>query len=93
MKLKLNDMELTKLSSKGQVVIPSEIRERLNVDKGTVFAVTTNREMIVLKKLETSMKKEDLETLKLLEEAWEDIENGRYKSATPEKFFEEMKKW
>ncbi len=49
--------------------------------------------MIVLKKLDTKMKPEDIKTLKLIEEAWEDIEHGRYKSATPDKFFKELAKW
>jgi AbrB family looped-hinge helix DNA binding protein len=93
MKVKLNDIELTRLSSKGQIVLPNEIREKLNLEKGTIFAITTSNGMIILRKMETGMKPEDLETLKLVEEAWEDIEKGRYKSAPPEEFFQEMKKW
>jgi hypothetical protein len=46
-----------------------------------------------MKKLDTKIKARDLETLKLIEEAWEDIEKGSYKSAVPEKFFEELAKW
>jgi hypothetical protein len=47
----------------------------------------------VLRKLETGMKPEDLKTLKLLEEAWEDIEKGRYKVYSKNAFFKEFKKW
>jgi len=39
------------------------------------------------------IKAEDLKTLKLLEEAWEDIEKGRYKVYFKEAFFKELKKW
>ncbi|OGI15277.1 hypothetical protein A3K63_05050 [Candidatus Micrarchaeota archaeon RBG_16_49_10] len=93
MKIKPDDVELTRLSSKGQVVLPNDIREKLNLEKGTLFAVTTSDGLIVLKKIETGMNPEDLETLKLIQEAWEDIEKGRYKSATPEEFFQKMNKW
>jgi len=39
------------------------------------------------------MKAEDLRTLKLLEEAWKDIEKGRFKVYPVKEFFKEMKKW
>jgi len=58
-----------------------------------VFAVGAAKDMIVLKKLETGMKPEDLRTLTLIEEAWDDIENGRFRKATPERFFKELAKW
>ncbi len=91
--MEINDIELTKLSSKGQIVIPSEIRERLNIKKGSIFAVTTNKEMIILKKLDSRMKAEDIESLKIIEEAWDDIEKGNYKKISKEKFFEELAEW
>ena len=86
--------KITRMSSKGQIVIPKDIRKKIKVKTGSVFAMTTyNGDMIVLKKLDTNMKPEDLRTLKLLEEAWEDIEKGRYKVATPDEFLKEMEKW
>ena len=85
--------ELTRVSSKGQVVIPTDVRKRLDIKEGSVFAVTSKRDMIILKKLDTKMKPEDLKTLKLIEEAWEDIEKGRYKVYPVGEFFKELKKW
>ena len=85
--------ELAKASSKGQIVIPSPIRRRLGIKRGSVFAVIARKDMIVLKKLETGMKPEDLRTLKLIEEAWEDIEKGRFSKASPKEFFKELAKW
>lgn len=43
---------ITKLSSKGQIVIPSEIRERLNIKEGNMFIVSDNNDSICLKKIE-----------------------------------------
>ena len=85
--------ELTKASSKGQIVIPQVVRRRLGITEGSVFAVSSKNDMIVLKKLETGIKPEDLTTLKLIEEAWNDIEKCRFKIAAPEKFFKELAKW
>ena len=93
MKKELEIPELTKASSKGQIVIPTVIRKKLGVKKGSVFAVTVKKDMIVFKKLDTKMKAEDLRTLKLLEEAWQDIEKGKYKVYSKEAFFKELKKW
>lgn len=89
----LNVPELTKASSKGQVVIPGVVRRRLGIKRGSVFAVSAVKDMIVLKKLETGMKPEDLKTLKLVEEAWKDLEEGRYKVYSKAAFFKEFKKW
>ena len=43
---------ITKISSKGQVVIPFEIRERMKVKEGNLFIVTQNEDSICLKKIE-----------------------------------------
>jgi AbrB family looped-hinge helix DNA binding protein len=42
----------TTLSSKGQVVIPEEIRERLGLTTGAQFVVVGDRDVVILKKLE-----------------------------------------
>jgi len=41
----------TKLSSKGQVVIPEEIRQRLGLREGTQFVVVGERDVIILKSI------------------------------------------
>ena len=74
-------------------MIPSIVRRQLGIKRGSVFAVTARKDMIVLKKLETGMKPEDLRTLKLIEEAWQDIEEGRYKIYSRKAFFKQFKKW
>ncbi len=44
--------EFTKLSSKGQVVIPLDIRKHLNLKEGTPLAIVTQDDTILLKKME-----------------------------------------
>ncbi len=49
-------VETIRMSSKGQVVIPQDIREELGVHEGTVFAVIGSKDTIILKKVETPSK-------------------------------------
>ncbi len=42
----------TRMSSKGQVVIPEEIRKRLNLKEGTRFVVLGQQDVVVLKAIE-----------------------------------------
>ena len=86
-------MEYTRASSKGQIVIPARIRKKLGVRDGSLFAVASERDMIILKKVDTKVTKEDMKTLRLVEEAWEDKESGRYRSRSVEAFFKELKEW
>jgi AbrB family looped-hinge helix DNA binding protein len=43
------DIATTRMSSKGQVVIPEEIRERLGLDTGAQFVVVGEGDVVVLK--------------------------------------------
>ena len=44
-------MELVKMSSKGQIVIPQDIRKRVGATEGTMFVVVDGAESIILKKI------------------------------------------
>jgi len=46
------DAATTTLSSKGQVVIPEEIRARLGLKAGAQFVVVGDRDVVILKVLE-----------------------------------------
>jgi len=50
--IKMHEVEFTKLSSKGQVVIPQDIREDMKLKPGTPFAVIEQKDSILLKKIE-----------------------------------------
>ncbi len=39
----------TKMSSKGQVVIPEDVRKRLNLKAGTQFVVVGDNDVVILK--------------------------------------------
>lgn len=48
----METVEVTSLSSRGQVVIPQGVRERLHLHEGEKFIVLGEEDTIVLKKLE-----------------------------------------
>lgn len=45
------DVSTTKMSSKGQVVIPENIRKRLNLKVGSQFVVVGDRDVVILKNI------------------------------------------
>ena len=89
----VEEIQFTKASSKGQVVIPRGIRRRLDIKEGSLLAVAAERDLIILKKVDSKMSDEDLRTMKRVEEAWKDIERGRYGLMSKEAFFKELKDW
>jgi AbrB family looped-hinge helix DNA binding protein len=42
-------LSTTRMSSKGQIVIPEEIRDRLQLQAGTQFGVVGDRDVVILK--------------------------------------------
>ena len=93
MKSQAQEIEFTKASSKGQIVIPTRIRKKLDIREGSVLAIATKNDMIVLRKMQSDLSAEDLKSLRLVEEAWKDIEEGRYNVRSKEAFFKELKEW
>ena len=49
----MSEAATTKLSSKGQVVIPEEIRDRLGLKPGAQFVVLGDRDVVILKVIQT----------------------------------------
>jgi AbrB family looped-hinge helix DNA binding protein len=57
------DVEITRMSSKGQVVIPKRIRDKFGLRPGESFAVFGRKDTIILKKLEIPSSLEAFEAL------------------------------
>ncbi len=43
--------ETIKMSSRGQIVIPQDIREEIKASEGTIFSVVSSKDAIILKKI------------------------------------------
>ena len=93
MRKQVQELEFTKASSKGQIVIPTRIRKKFDIREGSVFAVAAENDMIVLKKVESGLTANDLKTLKLVDEAWKDIEKGKFQVRSKDAFFKELNEW
>ncbi len=86
------EIATTRMSSKGQVVISSELRE--NISEGEQLIIIKNNNQIILKKTSELGKnlKEDLEFAKRKEEAFKRHEKGQFKGMDFDEFISEMKK-
>ena len=47
----MTNVSTTKMSSKGQVVIPENIRKELNLKEGTQFIVVGEKDVVILKNI------------------------------------------
>lgn len=87
------DVAITKMSSKGQVVIPTEMRS--GIKEGDKILIIKNDGQLIMKKASSldSNLKEDLEFAKKTNEAWKRIEEGKGIRMDFDDFIDEMKKW
>jgi|TARA_Y100000310_G_scaffold264208_1_gene274793 AbrB family looped-hinge helix DNA binding protein len=87
------EVAMTKMSSKGQVVIPAEMR--VNIPEGEKLLIIQNDKQIIMKKASELDKNvaEDIEFARRTEEAWKRIEAGKGIKMDFDEFVEEIKKW
>jgi len=87
------NINITKMSSKGQVVIPQEMRE--GIEEGDKLVIIRNGDQLILKKAEDFDKnlEDDLEFARRTEEAWKRYEKGEFIEMDFDDFIKEMKKW
>ncbi|HLG24015.1 MAG TPA: AbrB/MazE/SpoVT family DNA-binding domain-containing protein [Candidatus Nanoarchaeia archaeon] len=87
------DVSITKMSSKGQIVIPAEMRG--DIKEGEKMVLIKNGKQIIMKKASDMDKnlEEDLEFARRTEEAFRRIEKGEGTKMDFDDFIGEMKKW
>lgn len=54
----MSDIVFTKMSSKGQIVVPKQLRKLLGLNEGELFAIFGKNDIIILKKIELPSKVE-----------------------------------
>ena len=86
------DIAIPKLSSKGQIVIPSEMRD--NLIEGDKLVIIKNGDQLIIKKASDLGKnfEEDLAFAKKTEEAWRSYERGEFVSRPADEFLAELGK-
>lgn len=65
-------MEITKISSKGQIVIPSKIRAELEITEGSVIAIERIRDLVVIKKIDNDL-------VSQFDKSLQDLKSGKIK--------------
>ncbi|MCH7850595.1 MAG: hypothetical protein IH845_03040 [Nanoarchaeota archaeon] len=81
-------MEITKLSTKGQIVIPDSIRSGIKV--GTSFIVSKQEGLIILKEV-SGLTKEEMKEMKELDKIWKEIDSGKCESYSKDEFFKKIR--
>ena len=91
--LPMVEIEITKLSSKGQIVIPTGLRRGFS--EGDKMLIIRDGDRIIIKKATDIDKilKEDLEFATRTEAAYKRIEAGKGITMDFDDFIKEMKKW
>jgi AbrB family looped-hinge helix DNA binding protein len=89
------DMEfaIARMSTKGQIVIPSAMRE--GIKSGDEFLIVKDKDRLVFRNMKKIAKdvKEDIEFARRTEEAYQRIRAGQGRRMSNEEFLEEIKKW
>ena len=85
--------EFTRVSSKGQIVIPKDIRDNLNLQEGDLLAAISEDNFIILKKIDSKFTEEEKILLKKIKEAWDSIDRGECTEMEGSELLKEMKKW
>jgi len=86
-------VEITRMSSKGQIVIPKEMRK--NIPEGEKLLILQEGDQLVIKKLQDLDKnfKEDIEFARRTEEAWKSYEKGEFIAMDADEFLKKLKTW
>lgn len=83
-------MLVTKLSTKGQIVIPREVRD--NFKEGTTFSVIRKNDLIIFKKMK-DYSSDELKEIEELDLIWKEIESGKATKKTKKQFLRELDSW
>ena len=89
----MTEISTTKMSSKGQIVIPRELRKGFS--KGEKFVVIKSGGRLILKRIKEFDKnlEEDLEFARRTEAALKRYERGEFIEMEMDEFLKKLKRW
>jgi bifunctional DNA-binding transcriptional regulator/antitoxin component of YhaV-PrlF toxin-antitoxin module len=87
------DVAITKMSSKGQIVLPYDMRKELG--EGEKLLIIKNKDQWILKKASAIDENfdDDLIFAKRTEEAYKRYQKGEFVEMNDKDFLKELKKW
>ena len=93
------EIDTTTLGERGQIVIPQDIRQDLQLRKGEKFIIIRTGGKVILepmKNLKANVLEElteDLIDLKIAERFWEEVKTGKVKKQSKVAFLKDFEKW
>ncbi|MFT4310021.1 MAG: AbrB/MazE/SpoVT family DNA-binding domain-containing protein [Candidatus Woesearchaeota archaeon] len=87
------EIAITTVSSKGQIVLPKEIRGNIKSGDKLVFIKDNNNIMIKNTKDLSKNFEEDLLIAERTELAWKEYEQGKFTTMSKDGFIDELEKW
>ncbi|MBS3124851.1 AbrB/MazE/SpoVT family DNA-binding domain-containing protein [Candidatus Woesearchaeota archaeon] len=87
------EIAITTMSSKGQIVIPKEMRSRIKEGEKIVILERDGQFVLKLARNLDKNFKDDLEFARRTEDAWKSYDRGEFKSSSAEDFLKELSKW
>lgn len=84
------DYAIAKISSKGQLVIPSNLRK--DIKTGEEFLIVKDDNRMILKNMKdvADELKDDLKFAEKVDKAWQEYEKGRFKKSSKKDFLREL---
>jgi len=86
-------IDITRMSSKGQIVIPVEMRK--GIEEGEKLILIKNGHQIIIEKVADVDEnfEADMEFAKRTEEAWKSYDRREFKKMEYDEFLDELEKW
>ena len=86
------DIEITRMSAKGQIVIPKEMRK--DIKEGEKLLIIKSGKHIILERTKDLKEnfEEDIEFARRTEEGWKDVDKGRYSEYAPADYIKKLKR-
>jgi len=79
---------IAKVSTKGQIVIPSSLRR--NIRAGDEFLIVRDDDRMILKNIKDVDIKDDLVFAERIEKAWKEHDKGKFISKSKDDFLKEL---
>lgn len=85
------EFAIAKISTKGQIVIPSPLRR--NIQAGDEFLIVKDKGRMILKNIKDMAKglKDDLIFAERIEKAWKDHDKGKFLIKSKDDFLKELR--
>jgi AbrB family looped-hinge helix DNA binding protein len=93
------EIETTRIGERGQIVIPLDFRQHLNLKKGEKLIVAMEGDKLVIEQMKNidadslNQLKEELADIKIANKFWEDVKKGAVIKQSKEEFLADLESW